>query len=215
MSSPKRRIGLLLVLAYVIAACAIQDPREAERYRWWSGLGPVLPHDDFPADCRLCHVGEKWHTLNEDFTFDHERETGVKLVGAHARAQCLRCHNDRGPVEVFQAQGCVGCHEDVHQGQLGSSCSSCHDEHTWHARGQIERHALTRFPLAGAHASTSCARCHPGAYIGRFTHADTECVTCHRDDLESAINPPHIGLGWVDNCDRCHMPTRWEQGRLR
>lgn len=215
MGSAQKRGLLCFAIVYLAVACAIQDVREPARYRWWSGLGQVVPHDTFPSDCRLCHRGEKWHSLVETFEFDHEKETGVKLEGAHAQAMCLRCHNDRGPVDTFQAQGCVGCHEDVHQGRLGNRCTECHDEFTWRAHGQIERHAMTRFPLVGAHASTACNRCHPGAFVGRFHAVDTECLTCHTDDLNAAVNPPHIGLGWVDNCDRCHMPTRWEQGRVR
>ena len=28
--------------------------------------------------------------------------------------------------------------------------------------------------------------------------------TCHTGDLANTQNPPHLGLGWVDNCQRCH-----------
>jgi len=24
----------------------------------------------------------------------------------------------------------------------------------------------------------------------------------------------HVGLGWVDRCDRCHMPTFWQQAEI-
>jgi hypothetical protein len=217
-----RRAGALAVavlcyaaLCYAASACAVQGPGEAERHRWWTGLGPVLPHDTFPADCGLCHVGETWQELREDFTFDHGAETGVELAGAHARAQCLRCHNDRGPVDVFAALGCRGCHEDVHAGDLGPDCASCHQQTTWEAVRQRERHNLTRLPLTGAHAATACHRCHPGGWVGNFAPADPECVTCHRGELAATTNPPHIPLGWVDNCDRCHMPTRWNQAFRR
>ena len=68
----------------------------------------MLPHDTFPADCKLCHMGQGWNTLTDDFAFDHEKETGVPLVGAHDQARCLLCHNDRGPVELFASKGCAG-----------------------------------------------------------------------------------------------------------
>lgn len=211
----KTRLWCLVALSYIVVACAVQDQDHAARYRWWSGLGPVLPHDTFPGDCRLCHVGEKWHTLAEDFEFDHAAETGVELKGAHDQARCLLCHNDRGPVEVFQSQGCAGCHEDVHYGELGQNCSECHTEHNWMPFGQIERHARTRFPLEGAHAATACNRCHLGAFVGNIQPVDAQCISCHQDDLARAINPPHIGLGWTDNCHQCHRPTDWNQGRVR
>jgi hypothetical protein len=202
------------VIAFAVLACATrQGPGTGELHRWWAGLGPVLPHDTFPADCKLCHVGQEWHTLSPNFTFDHEKETGVPLRGAHAEAKCLRCHNDRGPVSVFQSQGCAGCHEDVHQGKLDPNCSSCHDESVWQPTAMIERHDRTRFPLEGAHVGTACHRCHPGAWVGNFSPTDPECVTCHMSELAGTNNPPHIPLGLVDKCDRCHFPTNWRHAR--
>ena len=113
---------------------------------------------------------------------------------------------------MFNSQGCAGCHEDIHFGELGPSCTECHQELTWAPIGQLERHNQTRFPLTGIHADTSCRRCHVGAEIGSFTPTDTECVTCHQDDLLRTTN--HIGLGWVDRCDRCHQPTSWPQAEV-
>lgn len=212
MSSVRKRwLWIAAFLSYVVVGCVVQGPGNAELHRWWAGLGPVLPHDSFPANCGLCHLGDGWNTLTPNFAFDHEAETGVALEGAHAAAMCLRCHNDRGPVAQFKARGCGGCHEDVHQGDLGQRCDSCHNQITWSADGMVARHERTRFPLVGAHAATACHRCHTGARVGNFWPTDTECVTCHTDDLAGTTNPPHIPLGWVDKCDRCHMPIQWNQ----
>ena len=210
----KLPLAILAALAILVAACVTRRPTSGERHRWWAGLGPVLPHDTFPADCKLCHVGQKWE-LTDTFRFDHLARTGVPLEGAHKEAKCLRCHNDRGPVAVFQERGCAGCHEDVHNGDMGPSCTSCHQETTWQPVGQIELHNRTRFPLTGAHTLVSCYRCHPGGRVGNFLPADNECVTCHVDDLANAQNPQHIPLGWVDDCDRCHLTTRWNQAQIR
>ncbi len=204
--------GALLLLGI---ACALPGPHSMERHRWWAGLGPVLPHASFPAECSLCHVGAGWNELRADFSFDHAERTGVPLQGAHEAARCLRCHNDRGPVETFAAQGCAGCHDDVHQGRLGNDCRSCHTEVDWRAVGQHERHARTRFPLTGAHAATACQRCHPGADVGHFVPTDIQCASCHQADLAATVLPNHIALGWVDRCDRCHMPTIWQQAEIR
>jgi hypothetical protein len=203
-----RKLALLLAASFLAVACVTQAPSRGSVHRWWAGFGPVLPHDSFPGDCKLCHAGEGWNTLVKDFAFDHERKTGVPLVGAHAEAQCLRCHNDRGPVTIFQARGCAGCHQDIHQSELGPDGASFHQQRTWEPVGQIEMHNRTRFPLTGAHTLVSCQRCHPGARVGNFLPADTECVTCHVQDLNNTTNPQHIPLGWVDNCDRCHITTR-------
>ncbi len=157
------KAGLLLLISItcLFVACMSSGPRRVRRYGWWKGLGPVLPHESFPTDCSLCHLGQDWQSLKSDFSFDHERETGVKLEGAHAQAACLRCHNDRGPVDLFAARGCAGCHEQVHQGALGPDCESCHQQESWRAVGQFERHDSTSFALIAVHAITACRRCHP------------------------------------------------------
>ncbi len=200
---------------FLAVACLTTPDAEINAvHDWWAARGPVVPHDSFPTDCELCHVGDKWNELTDDFTFNHEKETGVPLNGAHGAAQCLRCHNDRGPVDVFTARGCAGCHEDVHAGRLSNECASCHQENTWRPFGQVERHANTRFPLTGIHAATACRRCHISAEVGKFLPVDTECVTCHRQDLQRAQNPNHILLGWRRQCDKCHLATSWNQAEV-
>lgn len=207
-------IALSAAVGFLAAACVVQGHDSAAQRLWWAGFGPVLPHDTFPGDCSLCHAGNDWQRVTSDFEFDHEKETGVRLEGAHNRATCLRCHNDRGPVAVFTARGCIGCHEDVHTGTLGAECTTCHTQETWQPFGQRALHDRTRFPLIGVHASTACHRCHPGAEVGRFTPTDVECVTCHASDLARATNPNHVALGWIDRCDRCHLPRTWEQAEI-
>ncbi|MCB9897973.1 MAG: hypothetical protein H6825_08215 [Planctomycetes bacterium] len=206
--------ALLLCGGACLTSGGARAARTSAIHGWWAGLGPVLPHDSFPADCAACHEPDGWHHLVDDFSFDHARQTGVPLEGAHARAQCLRCHNDRGPVAEFAALGCVGCHEDVHRAQLGADCSSCHSQRTWVPRGRaLTLHQQTRFPLVGVHASTSCRRCHDAGEIGVFLPVDTACVSCHTDDLYDADNPNHIALGWVDECDGCHKPVVWNDAQ--
>lgn len=191
-------------------ACVSRWTGEEPLQGWWAERGPVVPHDTFPADCSLCHVGGGWTEIKDDFQFDHAAETGVALQGAHAEAQCLRCHNDRGPTASFAARGCAGCHEDVHRGLMGKTCSICHDEETWRPDAGISMHASTRFPLVGAHAAAACWRCHPGSQSGNFAPVSAECVTCHAADLASAVDPDHIAQGWVDDCGDCHVPTSWD-----
>jgi len=207
--------ALAAAAACLVLACAMRGEASIGQHRWWAGLGPVLPHDTFPADCGLCHAaGADWQELTEDFRFDHEAETGVALEGAHRQAQCLRCHNDRGPVAAFAARGCAGCHEDVHLGELGQACTECHQQQTWQPVAMLERHDRTRFPLEGVHVATACHRCHPGALLGNFVPVDPNCLSCHRDDLANAQVPDHIALGYVDRCDRCHQPTNWNRAEV-
>jgi hypothetical protein len=208
---PTRRhwASLAAVLVLFALSCAVASQRSGAPHSWWSERGPVVPHESFPADCSLCHEGEGWRSIRKDFVFDHEAQTGVKLDGAHRSAECLRCHNDRGPVALFAARGCAGCHENVHRGQLGDNCESCHTQVNWRPNEAIAAHNRTRFPLVGAHAVAGCWRCHPGAQSGNFARADTSCVACHAKDLARAANPDHVAQGWVDACEQCHLPTQW------
>lgn len=209
----RKRIALAAAVGWCLLAiaCTLQRPGGLAVHRWWAGLGPVVPHDSFPAQCSLCHEGDDWNTLHDSFAFDHEAETGVPLTGAHESAACLRCHNDRGAVAVFAAQGCAGCHGDPHQGQLGRGCTDCHGELTWRAEGQVALHDRTRFPLVGVHAMTACDRCHVGFEVGRFVPTDTACLSCHAADLARAVVPDHFALGYTQDCDRCHQPFTWDQ----
>jgi hypothetical protein len=194
--------GLALLLACV-------SDREVPVHGWWKDRGPIVRHDSFPENCSLCHKGQSWTELVEDFEFDHEGETGQALLGAHARAKCLRCHNDRGPVQLFARRGCAGCHEDVHRGQIGADCARCHGEENWSPEGQIAEHRRTRFPLTGAHAAAPCWRCHVNAQSGEFSQLDVRCVSCHRAELALAQDPDHAALFWTQDCERCHLPTTW------
>lgn len=176
---------------------------------WDKRRGPVVPHDSFPKDCSLCHAGGSWSRIREDFVFDHAKETGVPLRGAHAKAECLRCHNDRGPVQLFSQRGCAGCHEDVHRGKQGSDCQSCHGEASWKVDDALLAHNKTRFPLYGAHATVGCFRCHPGAQVGNFERTSTDCATCHQADAAATSSPNHTANGWLQGCQDCHAPVSW------
>lgn len=205
----RRTTALLLALALggSVLACTSHWRGAAGRapvQGWWQERGPVVPHDSFPSDCTLCHEGDDWHTIRRDFVFDHAKETGVPLRGAHALAECLRCHNDRGSVALFAQRGCVGCHEDVHRGQLGPDCSSCHGEDSWRPEGTLAMHAETRLPLIGAHVSVQCWACHPGAEVGNFRNASPECVNCHLDDYQATTDPDHEAEGFPLTCNDCH-----------
>ncbi len=203
------RIAGLLALGVLLATCG---STLIARHDWSDEWGPLVPHKTFPGDCSLCHVSDGWHVLRKDFEFDHAAQTSVDLRGAHARAACLRCHNDFGPVSAYVARGCAGCHTDVHRSQLGNDCTRCHNESSWRPTGLIAEHAQTRFPLIGRHAAVACERCHERAPTGDYRGAPLQCDQCHADDLARARAPDHRRLGWVSRCERCHTPTTWGGG---
>ncbi len=197
-------IVLLIGYLLLVVDCDTFMPR----HNWNESWGPLVPHDTFPGDCSICHKSSGWSQLKEDFSFDHEKETGYALEGAHVHAACLRCHNDRGPVSEFVIHGCGGCHLDEHQGNLGPQCERCHDQNSWNPVGVISDHARTRFPLSGIHAVTPCESCHPRAPAGEYRGAPTRCEACHTKDFQQAT-PNHEAQGWVHNCTRCHNTSGW------
>lgn len=210
-SDPFRRAVLAGLLSFVavVAACAVLKPK-AKPQEWdEEAWGPLVPHKTFPADCSLCHVPDRWDVLKPDFRFDHAKETGVKLEGAHAEAACLRCHNDFGPVKAYVERGCVGCHLDIHRSQLGKDCLECHTMNDWRPGGILAQHAQTRFPLTGAHIAVACEKCHELAPTGTYRGAPTQCEVCHRDDALRSAQFDHQANGWTTRCERCHFPTGW------
>lgn len=217
MNTPRfRPRKLAYALLLVIVACTVVTPGKTDLHRWWGGFGLVVPHETFPADCSLCHVGSSWNQLVPNFRFDHGARTGVPLNGVHNEAMCLRCHNDRGPVQTYRAQGCVGCHEDVHFGELGQDCARCHDERVWRVPNTRVSHLHTRLPLIGAHMQVACHRCHAGATVNNFRPTDPDCASCHLNTAIQTTNPPHQGLGWTQlDCARCHQPTSWRPAQVR
>lgn len=202
------RIFLVLCLmasSLVLVHCETLVPRQGWSQRW----GPMVPHDTFPADCGLCHTPGGWSELKEELDFDHDRETGFELQGAHREAACLRCHNDRGPLAAYVERGCGGCHPDPHRSSLGLDCTRCHHQDHWEPTGLIAEHALTRMPLMGIHAVTPCQSCHERATVGDYRGTPAECHHCHRNDALGAF-PNHPVNGWTHDCERCHNPAGWD-----
>ncbi len=211
LSASHKNGVVCFLLGLLAVACVVASNPDSEAPHGWSGAnGIVVPHDSFPADCMLCHQKGGWSNLRADFTFDHEASTGVKLEGAHERAQCLRCHNDRGPVSLFSSQGCAGCHEDTHQGDFGNQCASCHEQDNWSLRDELALHNRTRFPLVGSHAALQCTTCHPSGELGNWKSLDVACANCHLDQLSAQTSPDHVANNWLAACDRCHIPTTWD-----
>lgn len=198
-------IAALILAFFLLVNCDTLAPRHSWSRKW----GPMVPHQTFPGDCGICHVSDRWDVLREDFSFDHAAETGFTLEGAHTEAACLRCHNDRGPVKVYVDRGCGGCHVDPHQGNLGLTCTECHNQDIWEPTVLVAEHASTNFALVGMHALTPCENCHTRATVGEFRGTPFQCHFCHQQDMARAI-PNHAINGWVVDCENCHGPENWQ-----
>ncbi|GMV05047.1 MAG: hypothetical protein AMXMBFR53_13270 [Gemmatimonadota bacterium] len=180
------------------------------------------------ATCHKEHFGSDFALVRLDtLAFDHAR-TGYALEGAHVDARCRACHvpenlADEG-VRAFKAEhgalertflglstACATCHEaeQPHGNQFaGRPCADCHDTRRWEGADAFD-HAVSAFPLTGAHADVRCADCHESAptagrrgqpvvaYAG-IPHGG--CDDCHEDQ--------HRG-GMPGACAGCHATTGW------
>ena len=144
--------------------------------------------------CESCHLETKWKAAR----FDHFKETGFGLIGRHEKLQCKDCHADSTFRKKLQTE-CLSCHrkDDVHAGQQGTRCESCHSETSW-KRVRFD-HSKASFALLGSHLKVACKDCHKSQ---RFKDAPSECVSCHRKD------DTHKGkLGAT--CNVCHNVRDW------
>ncbi len=164
-------------------------------------------HSAFPLDCAGCHSTGSW----SGGSFDHAL-TGFALTGAHRTIDCQRCHVG------FQFTGtsadCYSCHRDDYDGTTDpghaaagfpTDCAACHGTDRW--EGAVFDHALTAFPLTGAHVTVDCAQCHAGSV---YSGTPTDCYACHRVDYEGTTDPVHIATGFGTDCAACHGTDRWE-----
>lgn len=146
------------------------------------------------TDCASCHGVSSWAKVD----FNHERRTSVPLPPGHEALECDACHKTNVHDEL--PRDCGGCHasDDIHKGQLGTECESCHVATSWTSPIWFD-HDLLSFPLMGAHAEVVCDQCHTSA---AYRDAETYCLGCHASD------DPHGG-GFGNQCDDCHNPSTW------
>ena len=175
-------------------------------------------------DCAKCHSEHNganfpliyWQPSRE--AMDHSK-TGFPLTGAHIAIGCNGCHRaanipaaarveiqvkDLNSTYLGLSRNCVSCHTDEHRGQVGNDCARCHTEIAWKPVSPFN-HADTKFPLTGAHVTTSCDKCHvsiPDAkpYVKYTGLSFKKCTGCHND--------PHKG-GFTAPCQSCHNTTSW------
>ena len=162
----------------------------------------------FTGDCATCH------TVNgfKGAEFDHRAKTHFPLDGRHQEIPCVACHKIQGTPESAPApdldflgltSDCASCHQDVHRGQLGTTCASCHGTTTF--RVTTFQHSNSPEFFKGKHATADCTKCHRDAVEAsgadsmvssrRYRGLSTACITCHQDI--------HVGqLG--SDCAACH-----------
>ena len=197
----------------------------ASRLQQNRGYHPSLvgaaPGSTSCARCHSEHNGENFALVKwAPRQFDHAK-AGFVLDGKHAALSCERCHNpknilaaERPAIQVKDlnrtylglSKRCASCHEDKHNGRLGTNCEQCHNTADWKAAASKSfDHAKTRYPLTGAHAQVKCASCHTVQAGGAAKYAGLRfetCDSCHRD--------VHHGE-FKQSCQSCHNTGSWKQ----
>lgn len=150
-------------------------------------------------DCGKCHVTQDWKGAK----FNHLKETGYDLAGAHAQVDCLACHRS-GDYREKIPKDCNGCHraDDAHAARFGAKCADCHGNDEWRLSA-YDHAARHKFALVGAHARISCHACHTAPAATQMLKQD--CASCHRSE------DPHGGR-LRGGCEACHGQDSWRSG---
>ena len=181
------------------------------------------------TDVHQAELGVSCQSCHTDATFQVPKYTHAQTTaffgGQHAALTCEKCHVPapltaprRTSASLASAvkfksasQTCMSCHEDVHLGQQGTLCETCHSVET--AKFVVSPFAhttRTTFTLKGRHETVACAECHnreTGVFPAksgtavRFKGLGTQCRACHSD--------VHLGqLG--DRCETCHQEVTFK-----
>ena len=148
------------------------------------------------TECSRCHEPGQWPAVR----FDHAQDSTFALKGKHQDIkQCESCHPSRQYKQTPRTCGEAGCHkeDDVHQGQLGTKCETCHRED----KAIVFRHNRdAKFKLDGKHTNQACATCHKTI---TFKPVRSDCFGCHQ---EPKVHEGRYGTA----CEKCHSTTSFQ-----
>lgn len=164
-------------------------------------------------DCARCHSERSWSI--SDMRQRHA-ETRFPLLGAHAVSECSSCHTGTaGRRYRGLPVNCVSCHQEDYRATknpghtaagFSTDCLQCHTV-TAMSWGTGFDHAMTRFPLTGAHVSQQCVSCHVNNV---FAGTSSACITCHQSSYTTAQNPNHAAAAFPTICQQCHSTAAWK-----
>ncbi len=172
------------------------------------------------VDCNTCHGLKTWKT---EIKFDHQKDTGYKLVEKHAEVSCKDCHipkkTPRHAIYKWpdlKKKACLTCHENYHKANLSpqfssGNCTQCHTQTAW--KIPQFNHKVTRFILKGKHAEAKCVDCHkvakPTVKNPNWTGLKTACLACHDDFHKFGLHKSKE-LGNLNQCSICHNDSNWK-----
>ena len=147
--------------------------------------------------CGSCHSTTGWKTAK----FDHKKETGFALEGAHASIDCQDCHRS-GNLQQKIPKDCFGCHQgqDAHAGRFGTQCDQCHGNDKWKPPS-FDHSRDGHWDLTGRHQKVACYSCHTAVIAKQ--KLPTDCASCHR---ASDVHAGKLGT----QCEQCHTTEGWK-----
>jgi hypothetical protein len=166
------------------------------------------------TDCARCHTPRSF--LDRTAMARTHQLTRFPLTGTHLAVDCESCHTPtaQGRLRfVNSPSDCIQCHGEAYRlakapdhvaGGLPTACDQCHSTASW--PGARFNHAVTRFPLTGAHRAVRCEQCHDG---GTFVGTVATCVGCHQTDYDGTTAPAHRAAAFPTDCATCHGTGAW------
>ena len=161
--------------------------------------------------CSECHTTR---SFTKRKSFDHN-QTGMPIVGKHKKLACKKCHVPTKKLlskrpkkykslfqfKSFVSGNCTTCHEDVHNGDMGQTCSNCHTAHGWDKIPDFHKN----FMLSGVHFTLNCQECHvDNRHLDGMSQ---NCIVCHAKDNRHGDS--------LQNCEECHSQLFWGITKFR
>jgi len=140
--------------------------------------GPIRYGTDNSSFCanEVCH-GAGWPGARSEPEPPHP----VQLVGGHAQASCIECHQgERRPAAY---DDCATCHQPPTTPHLGTECATCHTPFGWQESSAAWLAVVSQIPHR-ADKSLDCLSCHTDgtATAAPSDHREfpgSSCLQCH------------------------------------
>lgn len=164
-------------------------------------------------DCENCHNAASWMINNVK---PIHQQSGFPLTGAHAAADCQRCHTSASNLRFNNLRtDCFSCHKQQYDAcstpnhkssNFSTDCTECHNmtAQSWMSIGK-NFHAA--FPLTAGHSNQQCVSCHTTRQYRAPISAD--CYSCHKKEFDATLKPNHVTSKFDKDCTGCHSIVSW------
>jgi len=168
-------------------------------------------------DCKRCHSTKSWLIPNPRRM---HQQVGFALIGAHAVADCYRCHQSASLLRFENIRkDCYACHAKNYHATKNpnhliagydTDCNRCHTQtgKDWTTAGKGNTHGF--FPLKGGHSNVTCSSCHSNSFEYKIS---SECSVCHTP--KNTVIPAHRTKFNIYNCSNCHSIQGWSTMKFK